>query len=197
MSGTFPTAGFTTLNWQSNTLSKTSTSISGITKRVRTGSQYWSFTLRSPALSRDDFMDIYSFIIQQDGQFGSFTVVPPTIGSTRGTASGTITISDDYKAGVTICRSTGGSGLLKKGDLIKFSNHDKVYMLTANIDLNQTDSTEDVIQIYPSLTTAITNTTTVSYNNVPILVFLTTDQQGYTANADDTFNYEISVREDI
>jgi len=70
-------------------------------------------------------------------------------------------------------------------------------MLTANIDLNQTDSTEDVIQIYPSLTTAITNTTTVSYNNVPILVFLTTDQQGYTANADDTFNYEISVREDI
>ena len=142
-------------------------------------------------------MDIYSFIIQQDGQFGSFTVVPPTIGSTRGTASGTITVSDDYQAGVTICRSTGGSGLLKKGDLIKFSNHDKVYMLTANIDLNQTDSTEDVIQIYPSLTTAITNTTTVTYNNVPILVFLTTDQQGYTANADDTFNYEISVREDI
>lgn len=142
-------------------------------------------------------MSVYSFIVKQDGQYGSFTVVPPVVASTRGTATGTITISDAYAAGVTECRSTGGSGTLKKGDLIKFSNHDKVYMLTEDVNLDQMDSTEDVISFYPNLVTGITNTTTITYNNVPIKVYLDNDQQKYIAQADGTYKYEITVNEEI
>jgi len=195
MSGTFPTAGFSAVNWQSNTISRITTSVSGITKRLKTGAQYWSFSLKSPALSRADFMSLYSFIVKQDGQYGSFTVVPPVISTTRGTASGTITVNANTSPGVLTCNVSGGTGTLKKGDLIKFSNHDKVYMLTEDVNLD--NSTVDTLTFYPSLTDAITTTTTVDYTNVPITVFLNSDQQSYTANADGTFQYEIAVREDI
>lgn len=195
MSGTFPTAGFSAVNWQSNTVSRITTSVSGITKRLKTGAQYWSFSLKSPALSRADFMSLYSFIVKQDGQFSSFTVVPPVISTTRGTASGTITVNANTSPGVLTCNVSGGTGTLKKGDLIKFSNHDKVYMLTEDVNLD--NSTVDTLTFYPSLTDAITTTTTVDYTNVPITVFLNSDQQAYTANADGTFQYEIAVREDI
>lgn len=196
MSGTFPTAGFTTVNWQSNTVSRVTTSVSGITKRLKTGAQYWSFSLKSPALSRTDFMSLYSFIVKQDGQFSSFTVVPPVISTTRGTASGIVTVTANTSPGVLTCNVDGvATGTLKKGDLIKFSNHDKVYMLTEDVNLDGSSVNE--LTFYPNLTTAITTTTLVDYTNVPITVFLNSDQQAYTANADGTFQYEIAVREDI
>jgi hypothetical protein len=197
MSGTFPTAGFTTMDFQSNISSKTTRSISGKTQRIKTGGQYWSFKLQSPSLNRGDFFSQYSFIVQQEGQVESFTIVPPVISSTRGTATGTVTISDDYSAGVTNCRSTGGSGSLKKGDLIKFSNHDKVYMLTSDINLDQLDSSEDVITFYPALTTAITSTTTITYNNVPFTVYFDTDILSFSTGADGSYRYQITCNEEI
>ena len=66
MSGTFPTAGFTALDLQSNTNSRLTQSVSGQTQRLKSGAQYWSFKLKSPPLSRSDFNAIFSFIVQQD-----------------------------------------------------------------------------------------------------------------------------------
>ena len=138
MAGTFPTAGFTAMELQTNTRSRLTESVSGQTQRIKSGAQYWSFKLKSPPLSRSDFNAIYSFIIQQDGQVESFTVVPPVIASTTGTAAGTVTVADvntadpllSTSAGSSSVGVSGGTGTLKKGDLIKFSNHNKVYMLT-------------------------------------------------------------------
>lgn len=195
MSGTFPTAGFDTLDFQSNVTSRVTVSVSGKAQRLRVGAQYWSFKLRSPALSRADFMSVYSFIVQQDGQYGSFTVVPPVVASSRGTASGTVTVNATAAAGSLSCNVAGGTGTLKKGDLIKFSNHDKVYMLTEDVNLD--NSTVDTINFYPNLVSSISNTTTITYNNVPIKVYLDNDQQKYIAQADGTYKYEITVNEEI
>jgi hypothetical protein len=185
------------MDFTSNVNNRVSKSVSGKVQRLKVGAQFWSFKLKSPPLSKADFKQIFPFIVKQDGQFGTFTVVPPNISSTTGTATGTITISDDYAAGVTECRSTGGSGNLKKGDLIKFSNHNKVYMLTEDINLNQTDSSEDVISFYPNLVTAITSTTTVTYNNVPFNVYFDEDQQSFTTQTDGTYRYELNCIEEI
>jgi hypothetical protein len=195
MSGTFPTTGFDTLDFQSNVQSRVTVSVSGKAQRLRVGAQYWSFKLRSPALSRADFMSVYSFIVQQDGQYGSFTVVPPVVASSRGTASGTVTVNVTAAAGSLSCNVAGGTGTLKKGDLIKFSNHDKVYMLTEDVNLD--NSTVDTINFYPNLVSSISNTTTITYNNVPIKVYLDNDQQKYIAQADGTYKYEITVNEEI
>ena len=195
MSGTFPTTGFDTLDFQSNVNSRVTVSVSGKAQRLKVGAQYWSFKLRSPAMSRADFMSVYSFIVKQDGQYGSFTVVPPVVASTRGTASGTITVNATAAAGALTCNVAGGSGTLNQGDLIKFSNHDKVYMLTEDVNLD--NSTVDTLTFYPNLVSSISNTTTITYNDVPIKVYLDTDQQKYITQADGTYRYEITLNEEI
>jgi hypothetical protein len=196
MSGTFPTANFTTMGFESNVSSKTTRSLSGRTQRLKTGGQYWSFTLQSPPLTKDEFFIQYSFIVRQDGQVENFVIVPPEISSTRGTASGTVTVSEDTGAGATECRTIGNAtGTLKNGDLIKFSNHDKVYMLTA--DTNLDGSTVDTLQFYPPLFSAITTTTTVTYNNVAFTVFLDSDILSFSTGADGLYRYEIKCNEEI
>ena len=61
-----PTKGFKTLDFQTNTNTRTTTSVSGITHRIKTGNQFWSFKLQSPAMTKADMMADYSFIVQQD-----------------------------------------------------------------------------------------------------------------------------------
>jgi hypothetical protein len=205
MAGSFPiSAGFQTLDFQSNTNSRVTVSVSGKTQRIKTGSQFWSFKLKSPAMTREDMMSDFAFIVQQDGQVESFTIVPPEISSTRGTATGTITVANvtsdtptmSLAAGSSAIGISGGSGTLKKGDLIKFSNHDKVYMITEDVNLD--GSTVDQIQFYPPLTTALTGGgQTITYNDVPIKVYFGRDEQKYITQADGTFQYEIVMNEEI
>ena len=195
--------GFKTLDFQSNNTTRKTVSVSGNTQRIKTGNQFWSFKIKSPLMSRGDFMADYSFIVQQDGQYGSFTVVPPEIGSTRGTATNLVTVSDltstdplyNPTAGSSNVGVTGVAGTLKKGDLIKFSNHDKVYMLTADTDLG--DSSVDVLSFYPALTTAVTSSHTVTYINVPIKVYLDSNTQKYITQTDGKYKYELVLNEDI
>jgi len=195
MSGVFPiTAGFKTLDWQSNTNSRVSVSVSGRTQRLKSGEQFWSFKLQSPAMSRAEVMADYAFIVSQDGQVGSFTIVPPTISSARGTVAGTLTNDATVAAGQSACQTDGGSGTLLRGDLIKFSNHDKVYMVTADKTIS---GTNDAISFYPPLVTGITNSTTITYDNVPVKVYLDKDQQKYNTQADNTYKYEITLNEEI
>jgi hypothetical protein len=208
MSGTFPiSAGFQTLDFQSNTNSRVTRSVSGKTQRIKTGAQYWSFKLKSPAMTRAELMADYSFIVSQDGQVGSFTIVPPEVASTRGTMTGTMTVSTTVStdpamntaagsSAVGIVEDSTASGTLKKGDLIKFSNHDKVYMITEDFNL-QNDSSVQPLKFYPPLTTAVTGSTTVTYTNVPIKVYLDRDEQKYITQADGTFQYEIVMNEEI
>ena len=205
MSGTFPiSAGFETLDFQSNTNSRVSVSVSGKTQRIKTGSQYWSFKLKSPAMTRANMMADFAFIVQQDGQVEAFSIVPPTISTTRGTASGTITVANttsttpviSLASGSTAVGVTGGTGTLKTGDLIKFSNHDKVYMITADVDLD--GSTVDRIPFYPPLTTALTGGgQTITYTNVPFKVYMDRDEQKFITQADGTYKYEIVMNEEI
>lgn len=196
MSGAFPiTAGFQTLDFQSNSPTRVTVSVSGKSQRVKVGGQFWSFKLKSPAMTRAQMMSDFAFIVQQDGQAEAFTIVPPEISSTRGTASGTITINATYAAGQSVVKGNGASGTLKKGDLIKFSNHDKVYMITADVDMDA--SSEDTFNIYPPLTTAVSSSTTVTYNSVPIKVYFDKDEQKYITQADGTFQYEIVMTEEI
>jgi hypothetical protein len=196
--------GYKTLDFQSNTNSRVTKAVSGKTQRIKTGSQHWSFKVKSPALSRADFMTDYSFIVQLDGQLTAFTIVPPEIGTTRGTASGTITVNATVSTDPVLSPALGSSnvavdtvatGTLLTGDLIKFSNHDKVYMLTADVNLD--GSSVNQMSIYPPLTTAVTASHTVTYNNVPLKVYQDKDQVRFITQTDGLYKYEITLNEDI
>ena len=102
MSGSFPsTAGFQTLDFTSNTNTRTSVSVSGKTQRLQTGSQYWSFSLKSPKKERADVMVDYAFLVTQNGQADTFTIVPPVVTDARGTASGGGRRGNGRRGGVT------------------------------------------------------------------------------------------------
>ena len=205
MSGTFPLqAGFRTTNFSSQTTSRVTVSVSGKTQRIKTGQQFFTFKLKSPKMTRLQVDADFSFIAAQDGQVESFTIVPPVISSSKGTASGTVTVVNatssapvlSLAAGSKNVGVSGGSGTLKKGDLIKFSNHDKVYMLTE--DANLDGSTVDQISFYPPLTTALTGGgQTITYNSVPFKVYLNSDTATFSTSTDGLHQYEISVNEEI
>ena len=64
--------------------------------------------------------------------------------------------------------------------------------------------TEDVaslasatLNFYPNLVTSLSSITTVTYNNVPLKVYLDSDQQKYITQADGTYKYEITLNEEI
>jgi len=200
MSGTFPTANFTTMNWMSNNNIVTTETLTNKIYSKDIGGHYWSFTLQSVAMERADFGTIWAFLIQQKGTYDTFYVKPPEISSTAGTfnnSSGTnLPLTATAAVGAsTITVTPAGTGTLKAGDLIKFSNHDKVYVITENKSL--TNSTQTTINIFPELITALTLSEYALTNDVTVKVRLANDVQQFNTNIDNVYRYEIDVRESL
>ena len=196
MSGSLSTNYFEAVEITSITQTRISETLSNKSHKRSVGGQRWMLQLSSKNLTQAEMSELYAFLVRQNGPFGHFTIVPPKHGSTRSTnATGAPTVTTDYAAGVTSIRAQGGGGSLLSGDFIKFSNHDKVYMLTADVNLD--GSTVDTLPIFPTLRTATTSSTTVQYNSVPFKVFLTADTQGFKVGAPKFYSYELNVREEL
>jgi len=195
MSGLLSTNYFASAEIASNTTIRLSTTIANRMIRRDIGGQFWTVRLNTSSLTQAEMSELYAFIVSQNGQYESFTVVPPIHGNSRGTASGTVTITQTYAAGLKTVRANGATGTLLKGDFIKFSNHDKVYMLTS--DVNMDASSEDTINIFPGLFTAVTSATTVTYDNVPFKVMLNESNTNFQTQIDGTYKIDFTLREDI
>ena len=209
MSGQLSTNFFREVELSSVANTRESQTVTNKTFRRSLGGQYYVLRLISKPLERADADTLFAFLASQDGKFDSFTIIPPIISNTKGTASGTITVDnaevvETETGGVALSKSAGSravgitnsseTGTLKTGDKIKFSNHDKVYVLTADINLD--GSSVNALQFYPALTTAVTSSTTVVYENVPFKVRLQDDVIRETISTDGLYSIEISVRED-
>ena len=210
MSGTLSTNYFVNAEITSITKTRITETLTNKQYRRSIGGQYFRLSLQTKPLTRSEADTLFAFLASQDGRYDSFTIVPPIISSTKGTASGTVTVNtaevvETEAGGIALSKSAGSkavgitnsseTGNLKTGDLIKFSNHDKVYMLTADINLD--GSSVNALQFYPNLTTAVTTSHTVTYNSVPFKVVLQNDQLTSKLNTDGTYTIEFSVREDI
>lgn len=196
MSGSLSTNYFESVQITSVTQTRISETLSNKSHKRSVGGQRWHLQLSSKNLTQAEMSDLYAFLVKQNGPFDDFTIVPPKHGSTRSTnATGTPTVTGDYAAGVTSIKANGGGGSLLSGDFIKFSNHDKVYMIVQ--DVNQDLASEDDFEIFPALNTAIDNTTTIQYNNVPFKVHLESDRTAFKTSTDGTYKIEFNVGEDI
>jgi hypothetical protein len=157
--------------------------------RSRGNVHQWSIEAIFPRLERDAFAPIWAFVQSQAGRYESFTYIPPIYGSTRSaTESGTLTVSTASTRGSsTVAVSGSNGGGLLTGDFIKFSNHDKVYMLTSD------GSTS--LSVFPPLHSDVSTTTTVTYSDVPFLVALEKDRNDVKIETNGLATYKLRFME--
>lgn len=199
MSGAFPisTAKFRTLGINSVQNTIISKSVSGKKLARQIDNQRWSFTVEIITAKRSDvYGQLMAFIVKQRSGKENFTIIPPEIEDAIGTASGTPHGTASVGA-TSITLGGTGTGTLKAGDFIKFSNHSKVYMVVAD----QSDISTGTLTIEPPLTTAVSSTD-IQYDNVPFTVYLTNDIQefGVVGNSQDGslyYQFEMDVEEAI
>jgi|TARA_R110002167_G_scaffold12315_1_gene52447 hypothetical protein len=185
---TYPTSPkFNAINLQSESPTLFSESVNGRQQSRKIGGQKWTFTATYPLMTRTEFNPVFAYAVALKGRHGVFTVAPTEISTTSGTASGTVSTSAAIKGALSVTIS-GLTGALKAGDVVKFSGHSKVYMLTADRSGN------GAMAITPALVEAV-GTETVTYNDVPFTVRLANDVQGYQFGAGNFFKYEVDFIE--
>ena len=193
MSGTYPTSPtFRAIGFSSEQKTITSTTDSGKMFSVQVDGQRWKFSASYPPMTRSTFAPVYAFIIKQRGQKETFTIVPPVISNAQGNVSGTVLVNGSHTAGDTTITVDAMTGTLKAGDLIKFS-HSKVYMVVS--DVTADGSNEATITIEPPLREALSDNSSVTYDNIPFTVRLQNDVQQFKTDDIDKYTFEVDFCE--
>ena len=183
MSGAFPisSAKFSTLGIKSIQNTIISKSLSGKKLARQIDNQRFAFTVNIITGTRSSiYGELMAFIMQQRSGKENFTIIPPEIEDARGHETGTVLVNGVHAIGDTTIAIDGhqnnSANAFRAGDFIKFASHDKVYMIVSNVTPVSNAST---ITIEPPLLIALTNNSTVTYDNVPFTVHLTNDIQEF------------------
>ena len=190
MSGAFPTNPlFRALNFQDNRPTLLNQTLSGKKQVRQIGSQYFSFTAQMPPMQQEKAMEIFAFLQKQKGSFEDFTIQAPLdilVNGSHTAADASIAL-DGFTASTT--------GALKAGDLIKFANHSKVYMVQSDIDSNS--SGELTVLISPNLVAALADNEAVTVNKPSFTVYLENNEIMYSTDASGLYTISFDVREVI
>ena len=155
MSGALPNVDFTAINIKNNHKTQVSITDSGKSFRRQVAGQQWSFTVSYPLMKRSDFAPVQAFIVKQRGGKESFTITFPSYLNAQGNETGTVLVNGAHTAGDTTIAMDGfagdGAGRFLAGDFIKFSGHEKVYMVVADATSSSNACT---VTIEPAITTA-------------------------------------------
>jgi len=197
MSGAFPTtvalASMTITSVEPTSVSATHS----LKRQVRSrGGQRWGLRGSYAPLTRAQAAELFAFSVKQKGQFETFTIVPPTVETPMGVATGTPLVDGVHAAGdttiVTNGWTTSTTDIMKVGDYLKFG-HDKVYMVVSNATSSSTGAT--TLTIHPALMTALANDEVITVSSVPFTVAFASDQQDISEAASGTFGFSISLVE--
>ena len=192
MSGTYPALPiFASVGFKSVYYNLSSQSLSGRTQVRNIGGQRFEFSASYSRLLRSEFTPVLAFVMSQRGMAETFSIVLPEISSTSGTATGTVRTNGTSPIGDKTIAIDGFTGLLKAGDVIKFSSHSKVYMVTQD-----RDGAGD-LSIEPGLEAVVANDTVITYNDVPFLVRLNNDIQEYNIGSASLVDFDVDFIESV
>lgn len=192
MSGTYPASPiFSSVGFKSVYYNLSSQSLSGRTQVRNVGGQRFEFSASYSRLLRAEFAPVLAFVMSQRGAAETFSIVLPEVSSTSGSATGSVVTTSDPSVGAKTVNISGLTGTLKAGDVVKFANHSKVYMLTAD------RSGTGALAFEPGLETAMTGTQAVTYNDVPFLVRLNNDIQEYSIGSASLVDYDVDFIEAV
>jgi len=204
MSGAFPISSskFETMNFKSiqNTIISKSDSGKRLARQV--DGQRWGFTVSIITGTRSSvYGELMAFIVKQRSGKETFTIVPPELEDARGSETGSVLVNGNQSAGDTTIAMDAfagdGAGRFKAGDLIKFASHTKVYMVVSDVTSSSNAAT---VTIEPPLVADIADDSAVTYDDVAITVYLTSDIQEFGSVGADKdgnilYKFEFDVEE--
>lgn len=180
MSGTFPSTP-APRHIKLRSITPTMISVSHSLKRMARsrGTQRWALDLEFPPMQRDYlFTALWAFLVKQRGQFETFTYVLPAHLRT-GTWAGSPMMKGAGQTGrVLNCDGFTPGATVYAGDWLKFQNHSKVYLCTANNTAN--GAGELTLSIEPALVTSPADNELVISADVPFTVALASDSAEYS-----------------
>ena len=152
-------------------------SISG-RRQVRSfASQYYSAKITLPPMTETDLRKVYAFLVRQQGAKDTFGIAPVNLKKVTGTQSASEAVQAGSIGDTSIDLDTS-VGKFKMGDMIKFSGHTKVYMITQDQGASST-----TINFEPPLVSDVAGTETVlSGANFVMTVRLDGDKFSYTVD---------------
>lgn len=192
MSGTYPTSPeFASLNITSRHNNVKTETRSGRVQVRSIGAQRWELTAQYRVMTRAQMQPIIAFIMAQQGSLETFQIQLPLHDDALGNVSGTVAANGAHDIGDSTITIDGITGTLKAGDFIKFANHTKVYMVTAD------RSGAGTLSIQPGLLEAVPDNTVVTYDDVQFTVRLANDVQEIRARGYEQYTYEVDLIEVI
>lgn len=196
MSGTFPTTPApSAMSLRSIQPSLVSVSHSLKRQTRSRGGQRWGFALQYRNRTRAQMAELISFAIAQQGQYGTFTYVPTTLGNPQATVTGTPLCAGATASGRSV--TTDGwaisSTVMLAGDFIKFAGHAKVYMLTADVTTN--GSGEATLAIEPALYSDVANNEALTVSSVPFTVAFGADTHEIALGLGGVFDWSCELVE--
>ena len=200
MSGQFPTSpNFRSINFKDSRPTLLNQTLSGKKQVRQIGSQYFSFTVQMPPMQQEKSQEVFAFLQKQKGSFEDFTITAPLDNLGAGKSETDILVAGTHTAGDASIALDGftasQTGALKAGDLIKFANHSKVYMIQS--DINADSSGALTVLISPNLVTALTDNLAVTVNKPQFTVYLESNEIMYSTSASGFYTISFDVREVI
>lgn len=157
----------------------------------------WEFTLSYPPLQKEEFKPVFGFVNKVKNAYTPFTIIPPNFATPSGTQIVDTTIAASASAGassVSLSGATAGATFVA-GDVVKFSGHDKVYVLTDNATAD--GSGNATININPVLVEDVTTDMTAKHSDVPFTVAIKNVPQEFSAGVTGLYSYELDVEEEL
>jgi|TARA_R100000030_G_scaffold53567_2_gene40261 hypothetical protein len=198
MSGQFPTTpNFRALDFRDNRPTLLNQTLSGKRSVRQIGSQYFSFTVQMPPMEQLEAQAIFAFLQKQKGSFENFTIQAPLNNKGVSYSETDILVNAVHAAGVSAIAMDGFSqttNALRAGDIIKFANHSKVYMVQSDVTASGGGAT---VNISPNLVTALADNEAVTVNKPLFTVYLANDEIMYSTDASGLYTISFDVREVI
>ena len=198
MSGSFPTSPpASRVNIKS--IGPTLVSVTQNLKRQvrRRGGQRWLLEVEFPPMTRSEFAPIYAFAMKQQGQFETFTYVPPVISTSQGDTTENPVVDGALSVGVSSATIDGltasETDIIKAGDFFKFSGHSKIYMATADMDADGTG--HGTLNFAPNLLNAVANDETITFASVPFTVAFADDVTQFNTDVSALYGFSMSLVE--
>ena len=161
----------------------------------------WIAVVTLPPMKRDEAGAWTVFFSQLHGRRGTFLLGDADAKTIQGSATGTMLVNGAHAIGVYSVAVDGlGASItnaFKKGDYVQFGSGatSRIHIITDDINTNA--SGQATLQIEPPLKTALTDNSTVIYENTKCVMRMDTGELGWKSNENSVYGFSFACSEAI